>query len=237
MIITAQALARLVPAITPYYASLSEACDSFDISTVNQQCHLLAQLAVESKEFTAVIESLNYTPRGLIQTFGAGRISKEQAEAYGRIEETRDQGPAKNIGVVRARAKVIRPANQEAIANIVYGGAWGQKNLGNTQPGDGWIFIGRGLPQITGRDNYSRCSRVLYNDLRLINDPTLLEKKEGAALAAGWFWHDKAIGAVAAPGDVRAVTMKWTGWRGVGTGENVSLPRREKWYADFLSLA
>jgi predicted chitinase len=42
-----------------------------------------------------------------------------------------------------------------AIANIIYGGEWGRKNLGNTQPGDGWRFRGGGLPQITGRANYT----------------------------------------------------------------------------------
>ena len=82
------------------------------------------------------------------QMADAGRITEAQAQRYGRTDN--------------------RPADQQAIANIVYGGAWGKKNLGNTEPDDGWRFRGRGLIQLTGRDNYRRCSRALFGDERLL---------------------------------------------------------------------
>jgi putative chitinase len=47
-------------------------------------------------------------------------------------------------------------ANQQMIANILYGGEWGRKNLGNTKPGDGWAFRGCGPIHITGRGNVTR---------------------------------------------------------------------------------
>ncbi len=81
-------------------------------------------------------ENLNYSVDGLLKTFGRHRISEADARKYGRSGG--------------------RPANQEAIANIIYGGEWGRKNLGNTQPGDGWKYRGGGLPQVTGRANFRK---------------------------------------------------------------------------------
>jgi putative chitinase len=80
-------------------------------------------------------ENLNYSVSGLLETFGRHRISAADARKYGRSGS--------------------RKANQEAIANIIYGGEWGRENLGNTEPGDGWRFRGGGLPQNTGRRNYT----------------------------------------------------------------------------------
>lgn len=64
----------------------------------------------------------------------------------------------------------------------------GRKDLGNTQPGDGPRFRGRGLIQITGRGMYQWCSSSLYNDERLLTHPELLELPEAAAESACWFW-------------------------------------------------
>lgn len=79
-------------------------------------------------------ESLNYSVEALIAKFSRSRISLADAQKYGR--------------------KGNRKANQSAIANLIYGGAWGLKNLGNKLVGDGWRFIGRGFVQLTGRRNY-----------------------------------------------------------------------------------
>lgn len=83
-----------------------------------------------------VTENLNYSVEGLLKTFGRHRITEAQARRYGRTNN--------------------QPANQQAIANTVYGGEWGLKNLGNTKTDDGWRYRGRGLPQITGRTNYTK---------------------------------------------------------------------------------
>ena len=62
--------------------------------------------------------------------------------------------------------------NPELLANTVYGGAWGAKNLGNTEPGDGWRFPGLGMGQITGRRNFTKWSRKM--GLPLVDNPALL---------------------------------------------------------------
>jgi putative chitinase len=64
----------------------------------------------------------------------------------------------------------------------------GRADLGNTQPGDGPQYRGRGLIQITGRGMYKWCSTALYGDLRLINSPELLEQAPAATESACWFW-------------------------------------------------
>ena len=77
----------------------------------------------------------------------------------------------------------------------------GRKNLGNTQPGDGIRFKGRGLIQITGRANYKAVGDALAVDL--IKNPTLLGGKnvnkcspdqlKNAAMSAGWFWNSRKL--------------------------------------------
>lgn len=62
----------------------------------------------------------------------------------------------------------------------------GRADLGNTEPGDGRRFLGRGLIQITGRTNYTKCARAL--GLPLLERPELLEAPEAACRSAGWYW-------------------------------------------------
>ncbi len=81
----------------------------------------------------------------------------------------------------------------------------GRKNLGNTQPGDGIRFKGRGLIQITGRANYGAVGTALGVDF--IKNPTLLGGKnvtvctvqqlQNAALSAGWYWNSRKLNAIA----------------------------------------
>lgn len=66
----------------------------------------------------------------------------------------------------------------------------GNKMLGNTDPGDGVKYKGRGPIQITGKSMYVSCSKALFNDLRLLDNPELLEQPEYAAQSACWFWKD-----------------------------------------------
>lgn len=85
----------------------------------------------------------------------------------------------------------------------------GRVDLGNTQPGDGSKFRGRGLLQITGRANYAECGKALGLDL--INHPELLETPDGAALSACWFWKTRGLNAVADKGDFIALTKRING--------------------------
>lgn len=87
--------------------------------------------------FKPVRENLNYTSAALFASYGkTGRITRAEADKYGRRKGQK--------------------ANQEAIANIIYGGQFGLRQLGNKIAGDGWRYIGRGLVQLTGRKNYER---------------------------------------------------------------------------------
>lgn len=67
----------------------------------------------------------------------------------------------------------------------------GRKDLGNTQPGDGVRYKGRGLIQITGRSNYALCGLAL--DLPLLDQPQLLGQYEAATISAGWFWDNNNL--------------------------------------------
>ena len=73
----------------------------------------------------------------------------------------------------------------------------GRKDLGNTQPGDGAKFCGRGLIQVTGRNNYGRASQALFGDDRLLKTPELLEQPEWAAKSAVWYWTTRNLNALA----------------------------------------
>lgn len=73
----------------------------------------------------------------------------------------------------------------------------GRKDLGNTQPGDGAKFAGRGLIQVTGRANYLTASKALFGDDRLLKTPELLEQPEWAAESAVWFWSSRNLNALA----------------------------------------
>ncbi|ANC53461.1 hypothetical protein A4249_07185 [Brevundimonas sp. GW460-12-10-14-LB2] len=146
--------------------------------------HWLGQMFVESAGFTTREESLNYSVDGLLRMFGRHRISEADARKFGRAPG--------------------RPAHQNAIANIIYGGEWGRKNLGNTQPGDGWRFRGGGEKQITGRANYREAGHEQDPDT-LRTDPV------ASARAAANFFVKHGCIAPALRDDVKGVTLKVNG--------------------------
>lgn len=97
---------------------------------------------------------------------------------------------------------------RELASGIAYEG---RLKLGNTHPGDGVRFKGRGLIQITGRDNYRAASIALFGDYRLLNDPALLEETENACRSAAWFWHSHGLNALADVGDFERITRRING--------------------------
>lgn len=105
----------------------------------------------------------------------------------------------------------------------------GRRDLGNTQPGDGRKFCGRGLIQITGRDNYAACSLALYGDVRLLERPELLEEPTAAARSAGWFWKIHGCNELADEGNFLRITK-------VINGGTNGLQQRQKLYARALSV-
>ena len=92
----------------------------------------------------------------------------------------------------------------EKIANKVYSG-----RMGNTEDGDGWKYHGRGLIQLTGKDNYTRCGEAL--DIDLVNNPDMLLEPEFAAESAGWFWRKHGLNQLADLGDWVAITKRING--------------------------
>lgn len=173
--------------------AIEHCCIKFGIQPTIVQAHFLGQLHVESAGFTALRENLNYSVQGLLATFGRHRISEADARRLGRAPG--------------------RPADQEAIANCIYGGPWGRANLGNTQPGDGWRFRGGGRKQLTGRANYTAFSREVYGDDRLVDHPNLITMLPYSIECGGWYWRQRNLNFWAARDDVLAVS------RGVNLGD------------------
>ncbi|RMS72361.1 Glycoside hydrolase protein [Pseudomonas syringae pv. aceris] len=83
--------------------------------------------------------------------------------------------------------------------------------LGNTPEadGDGQLYRGRGLIQITGRANYAECGEALGLDL--LQQPELLERPEHAAMSAAWFWHRAGLNTFADRGDFLTITKRING--------------------------
>lgn len=121
------------------------------------------------------VENLNYSVNALLTKFSRDRISEAEARRLGRNDATGQK------------------ANQQGIANAIYGGEWGRANLGNTQPNDGWYFRGRSWPQLTGRKNYTKADQALGLNGDLLRDPSILARDDIAAavliqgLVGGWF--------------------------------------------------
>ena len=96
------------------------------------------------------------------------------------------------------------------VREIASGEAYeGRKDLGNTQPGDGIRFKGRGLIQLTGRANYAACSAALGIDF--VAEPELLTLPENAARSAGWFWWSRKLSKLADAENFRLLTIRING--------------------------
>lgn len=87
----------------------------------------------------------------------------------------------------------------------------GRLDLGNTKPGDGARYAGRGALQLTGRANYTAASKALYGDRRLVDHPELAEKPEAAFAVSTWFWNTRKLNTPAEAGDLKKVTRRVNG--------------------------
>ena len=87
------------------------------------------------------------------------------------------------------------------------------RRLGNTPQadGDGQLYCGRGLIQVTGLNNYQACSRALFGDERLLAQPQLLEQPRWACESAAWFWHSRGLNALADRGEFNRITRHING--------------------------
>lgn len=131
----------------------------------------LAQVGHESGLFTRLVESLNYTPEGLCATWPS-RFTPELAQKLGRVG--------------------AKPANQLQIGITAYGGRMGN---GVAPATDGHTYRGRGLIQVTGRNNYAKVGATL--NLDLVATPALLEQPQHAAASAAVYWLQNNLNAYA----------------------------------------
>ena len=154
--------------------------EKYEINTPRRQAAFIGQCGHESASFKVLRENLNYSAKGLTATWPSRFPNIEQAMEFER--------------------------KPERIANKVYGG---RADLGNTEDGDGWRFSGKGLIQLTGRNNYKTCGDALGVDL--IANPELLIEPEYAALSAGWFWNKRGLNALADNEDWNTITKRING--------------------------
>lgn len=91
-------------------------------------------------------------------------------------------------------------------AEVASGKAYeGRRDLGNTSPGDGIKYKGRGLIQITGKHNYTQISEAFKVDF--INSPELLEQPHWATRSACWWWNSRELNKLADVHDFKGVTL------------------------------
>ncbi|QWA09920.1 glycoside hydrolase family 19 protein [Sodalis ligni] len=179
--------ANITPSLAArWFIPLTDTMNKFGIDTGLRQAAFIAQIGTESAGFTRLSESFNYSVVGL-SIFG-NRLTAAQREQLGRKEGE----PA------------LSPERQMAIANIVYGGRYG-----NQLAGDGWRYRGRGLKQVTFHDNYLACGQKLHLDL--VADPDLLLEDVNAAQSAGWFWDANDCNAFADLKDMLGLTKRING--------------------------
>jgi len=202
---TKEHLAALIPGNTnvdAWYTALCEILPKYGIDTPRRVAHFISQCAHESNNFRSLEENLNYSKEALERVFpryfGAG---KRDAAAYAR--------------------------NPEKIANYVYMDEFRTAKMGNVNPGDGWRFRGRGLKQLTGRDNYTRFGKSVGMTAEQAADYVATEK--GAVESACWFWDTNKLNTIADTDNVVLMTRRIN-------GGNIGLEDRQQRYNRALPL-
>ena len=168
---------------------------SYGINTDRKLAGFLSQVGHESMGFSVVEENLNYSSDRLLIVFPK-YFTKIYAGEYHRQ-------PIK-------------------IANRVYANRMGN---GDENSGDGYKYRGRGLIQLTGKDNYQRFAD--YCGIDVVTNPNYLLSPHGAVLSAVWYWEMRGCSVPADKGDVLALTK-------LINGGSIGLADRERLYNEFL---
>jgi putative chitinase len=159
---------------------LKETFEKYTIDTAKRQAAFIGQCMHESGGFKLLEENLNYSAKALMNTWPSRFPTEEMANQYAR--------------------------NPEKIANKVYGGRMGNADESS---GEGWKYRGRGIKQLTGKENYQRCSEALGVDL--VENPDLLLEPKYATLSAGWFWNKHNLNDLADKSDIETMTKRING--------------------------
>ncbi|CAB4130317.1 hypothetical protein UFOVP116_378 [uncultured Caudovirales phage] len=165
MILTEQQLEKLIPGnkyVPQWHSALVQILPEYEINTPLRVAAFVAQCAHESGNFTLLKENLFYRAEALVKLFAKYFPTLALAQQY---------------------------ANKpEAIANRIYANRMGN---GDEQSGDGYAYSGRGLIQLTGRENYSLFAASIDTPIEEI--PAYLETFEGAVQSACWFWESNNL--------------------------------------------
>lgn len=160
--------------------------EKYEINTNNRIAGFMAQCAHESLDFTRLEENLNYSEKALNSVFGRyfGEGKRDAAE-YAR--------------------------NPEKIANYVYQDEFRSKKgaMGNVEDGDGWRFRGRGIKQLTGRNNYTAFGKTV--GMTAEEAAEYVATPQGAIESACWFWKTNKLATWADKGDNVGLTKKING--------------------------
>lgn len=205
--LTEAQLGAMIPTnkeVGEWCAALNEILPKYDITTPQRIAGFVAQCAHESADFKLLEENLNYKEETLLRVF------------------PRYFGPGKRNAAEYAR-------NPEKIANYVYMDEFRSASgaLGNTQPGDGWRFRGKGLKQVTGRANHTEFGKTMGMTAEQAADYLLTKK--GALESALWFWGSRNLNAVADTGDVVKLTK-------IINGGDIGLADRQARYAKAMAV-
>lgn len=186
MELTLEQLKQLLPKnpyVSHWHNALSQLLPDYEINTPKRIAAFIAQCSHESGGFTALEENLNYRPATLRKLFGKYFPTDSLAEAYCKM-----------------------PNKQEAIANRVYASRMGN---GDEHSGDGFKYKGRGLIQLTGRNNYQAFADSL--EISPEEASEYMRTFEGAAQSACWFWESNNLNQWADKGDIVTLTKRING--------------------------
>ena len=186
------------PYVDQWYKAISEILPEYEINTPKRVAAFLAQCAHESGGFVFLKENLNYKAASLRKVFPKYFPDDATAAAY---------------------------ANKpEKIANRVYANRMGN---GDEASGDGFRYCGRGLIQLTGKDNYTFFAGSL--DIPVEEASEYLQTFEGAVQSACFFWEQNNLNQWADKGDILTLTKRING----GT---IGLEDRQKHYEHALHI-
>lgn len=169
---------------------------------------LMALSVAIPKSFSEAVLALLYLNAAdtAVSTFTP--IIKDVMERYGINTPLRQLHFLSQVGHESGELRY----QQELASGAAYEG---RRDLGNTQPGDGPRYKGRGLIQLTGRANYSKYSeycRSRGRPLDVVAEPERLATDMNlCADAAGWFWEDRGLNALADRDDLEAITHRING--------------------------
>ena len=204
MQITQQQLSACIgnnPYVEQWTNALNQLLSDYGIDTPPRVAAFIAQCAHESGGFVFLKENLNYRAASLRKIFPKYFPTDALAEQYAAL-----------------------PNKAEAIANRIYANRMGN---GPEESGDGFRYCGRGLIQLTGKNNYSNFADSIETPVE--ETSAYLETFEGAVQSACWFWETNNLNKYADTNDILTMTKRING----GT---IGLADRQQHYAHALHV-